>query len=220
MITEGVFCAIMREGERNKLELLMPVRADGKGLNLVGGKVEVGETREQAAVREALEETGLEVRVFGQIGCDLPMWQENRITDIASIYAVEVTSGELRQTEESVCFQWVSKDNLPSVNVVRRPCPGFPMGRTYTMAEMALSQEEPYISLALRRYNMGTHKELLCAHISRVSEVKHVCWGSVQCSEQTCYGGDNALIVSCGICGEVLEDWDYVPGKGAVRRLR
>lgn len=199
MVTEGVFCAFMREGEGNKLELLMSVRADGKGLNLVGGKVEVGESREQAVARKALEEIGLSVRVLRQIGGDMPMWKEGRIIDIASIYAVEVTGGELRQTEESVGFQWVSKDSLPGADVVQRPCPGFPRGRTYAMAEMALSQ-----------------------HIHRrgSEEIMHLCWGSLQCSEQTCYGEDNALIIRCLDCGEILEDWDYVPGKGAVRRLR
>jgi len=219
LATEGVFCAIMRRAERGLPELLMAVRADGKGLNLIGGRVEAGETRTQALVREAREETGLVVKVIHQIGEDLPMWKEDQIIDVASIYLVECIGGELKCTEESIGFQWVPKNDLPITNIVQRPCPGFPRGRTYAMAEMALSKKEPF----LRDFTVikQSANSIGVPHIhQRLTEVGHVCWGSLQCTEQTCMGGDNAQLTKCLVCGQVLEDWDYVPGKGAVRRLR
>jgi 8-oxo-dGTP diphosphatase len=135
-MTEGAFCAIMHMREENLYtrELLMAVRADGKGLNLIGGRVEQGENREQTAVREALEETGLNVSIIHKIGDDLPMWKEGQISDVASIYLAQAIGGELKCTEESAGFVWVSKNDLPIANIVKRPCPGFPMGRTYAMA--------------------------------------------------------------------------------------
>jgi hypothetical protein len=40
LITQGAFCAIMREGKFGLTQILMGDRADGKGLNLIGGHVE------------------------------------------------------------------------------------------------------------------------------------------------------------------------------------
>ncbi|MDX8056325.1 NUDIX domain-containing protein [Lentzea sp. BCCO 10_0798] len=74
-------------------QLLMIRRTDNNKYAIPGGQQEVGETLAQAAVREALEETGIEIEV----------------TEIIGLYSnpdhvIEYGDGEIRQ-EFSICFR-------------------------------------------------------------------------------------------------------------------
>lgn len=212
----GVFSAIMR-AEKGQLELLMPIRADGRGLNLPGGRVEKGETHEQALIREVREETGFDIEIAYQIGQDFPMKKFGKIVDTARIYMVKVTGGELKPTQESVGFQWISKKDLPVADIVQRPCPGFPKGRTYAMAEMALLQKRPFLKDYL--VVMGEDGKKLHIH-HWVAETVHVCAGSLYCAGETCGDGINTKRVRCLKCEKVLAEWEYyTPDKGVIKRL-
>jgi mutator protein MutT len=64
----AVAVAVVEDGDR----LLVGQRPEGASLaglwEFPGGKVRLGETPERAAVRECLEETGLEIEVVGSYG--------------------------------------------------------------------------------------------------------------------------------------------------------
>lgn len=89
VVTPSVFVAIREEQGR----LLLVRRCDSGAWELPGGRVDVGESAVEAAVRESIEETGLRVRITGLVGL---------FTDPA--YVVEAASGgEIRQ-QFVVCF--------------------------------------------------------------------------------------------------------------------
>ncbi len=58
-------CAIIRDGK-----LLLLMKRKHKHYEFPGGKVREGETLEEAAIREAREETGCEVELTGYFGYD------------------------------------------------------------------------------------------------------------------------------------------------------
>jgi 8-oxo-dGTP diphosphatase len=59
--------------DQENLLALIDVR-DGEYFKIPGGGIEKGETLKQAAIREALEETGCDIKLFKKIG-------ENNIVD-------------------------------------------------------------------------------------------------------------------------------------------
>jgi len=112
----GVGVVIVREGE-----LLLIRRGHGanKGLWAVpGGKVEFGETREAAAVREAREETGLEIALGDVVWLgdaigpgDPPPWHFTLVD-----FAASVIGGTLRAGDDAAEIEWV-----PLEEVLKRP---------------------------------------------------------------------------------------------------
>jgi 8-oxo-dGTP diphosphatase len=89
VVTPSVFVAVREEQGR----LLLVRRCDSGGWELPGGRVDVGESAVEAAVREVAEEAGLRVRITGLVGL---------FTDPAHVVEA-ATGGEIRQ-QFVVCF--------------------------------------------------------------------------------------------------------------------
>lgn len=69
--------------------VLIERRHDPKGWALPGGFVDVGETLEQAAVREAAEETGLAVTLKALLGCYSDPNRDPRGHTVSAVYVGE-----------------------------------------------------------------------------------------------------------------------------------
>lgn len=146
----GAFVAILRKG-RYETEILLADRADGKGFNLIGGKVEDGEEPEEAAEREALEETGLIVAIHREIGESILGMEGGEHKNTVRLYAAEVVGGVLKTTEESRGFIWATVDALANIKLAPFSLvyPACPLGVTYGMAERALGQGDAAVFSAV-----------------------------------------------------------------------
>lgn len=92
---ESVACIIFNK-EKDQLILIM--RRDIPVWVLPGGGIEPGETPEQAAVREALEETGCEVQIVRKVAYYEP---ENRLTKPTHFFECSILSGSLQEGSET-----------------------------------------------------------------------------------------------------------------------
>jgi ADP-ribose pyrophosphatase YjhB (NUDIX family) len=74
-----------------------------------GGYVDRGEVVERAAMREAREECGLEVRLTGLIG----MYSYSGRTPIVIVYSATASDGAVRIDEESLEARWFAPADIP-----------------------------------------------------------------------------------------------------------
>jgi len=93
-------------------EILLMDRVDGSGWCLPCGWVEPNEKPAQAAVREAREETGLEVQVKQLVGVftRLPSARNGPHTMIAVVHLCEVVGGALTLSHEGLALRYRSID--------------------------------------------------------------------------------------------------------------
>ena len=73
---------------------------------LPGGFVDVGETVEDACVREAKEETSLDVRIVKLLGVYSDPSRDPRGHTVSVVYICEVVGGELIGGDDAVKAEW------------------------------------------------------------------------------------------------------------------
>ncbi|MFI1991154.1 (deoxy)nucleoside triphosphate pyrophosphohydrolase [Actinoplanes sp. NPDC020271] len=88
-----------------------PPEAAGKW-EFPGGKVEPGETDQQALARECAEELGITVEVGPRVGPDVPLAHGRAVL---RVYAVEVLDGGEPEALEHSAMRWLAVDQLNSV---------------------------------------------------------------------------------------------------------
>lgn len=86
-----------------------------------GGKIQPGETMQQALVREIKEETGLVIEV-GDIVYVFDVIKHNEKNKITFHYVIidflcDLTSGELRAGDDAQEARWISRRELNQLNV-------------------------------------------------------------------------------------------------------
>lgn len=99
--------------------ILLQRRSDNNRWGLIGGLLELNETYEEAAVREAWEETGLEIRLTAFLGVfhnhDM-MWSNgDRAHTIGAYFTAEITDGTPRIDSESLELRFFAKEEIPSL---------------------------------------------------------------------------------------------------------
>lgn len=109
----AVIC-YLRRGDELLLLLKASGRFGGGFWNGPGGKINSGESPEETARREVLEETGLQIGNLSKIG-HLEFFfgaGKSRPDWTAEVFVTSDFGGELRESAEGR-LQWFSKDNLP-----------------------------------------------------------------------------------------------------------
>jgi 8-oxo-dGTP pyrophosphatase MutT (NUDIX family) len=98
----------------NQILLAMKKRGFGQGrYNGVGGKLKTEENIEEAAKREALEEIGVGITKFGEVGrlffyfANKPEWNQEVV-----VYKVDEWAGEPTESEE-MAPKWFSFEEIP-----------------------------------------------------------------------------------------------------------
>jgi 8-oxo-dGTP diphosphatase len=83
------------------------------GWALPGGFVDMGECLERAAVREAGEETGLDVMLTALLGCYSAPHRDPRGHTVSAVYVGEA-NGEPRAQDDAKNAELFTLDNLPA----------------------------------------------------------------------------------------------------------
>jgi 8-oxo-dGTP diphosphatase len=94
--------------------VLIERRNPPPGWALPGGFVEVGETLEQAAVREAKEETCLDVELLGQFHTYSDPKRDPRMHCISTVFVARATGTPKAEDDAKACAIY-PKDQLPEV---------------------------------------------------------------------------------------------------------
>lgn len=105
--------------EQDQILLVQRGHAPQQGRwTIPGGKLEPGETPQEAAIREGFEETGLHLRIIREaLHVQLPT-ADGRKFDVHDFVAT-VVGGTLRHGDDALDARWFSHDELDSVELTK-----------------------------------------------------------------------------------------------------
>ena len=82
-------------------------------LGMPGGHVEYGETVEHAAIREAKEETSLDVKLKEILGIYSDPKRDERGHKVTTVFIAEYVKGKLKGGDDASDANWYDANNLP-----------------------------------------------------------------------------------------------------------
>ncbi len=86
-------------------------------VDMLGGFVNIGETTREAAVREVLEETGLNVRIEKLIGEYHEVYRPEVTYPLCFAYTASVVSGELKVQDDVSELFWVDINDVKNLDL-------------------------------------------------------------------------------------------------------
>jgi 8-oxo-dGTP diphosphatase len=104
-----VGAAVIEGGKLLAAERAYPAELAGLW-ELPGGKVEPGESEQEALIRECREELGIEIRLGERVGGDWPLGEQR----VMRVWAASITEGEPTPHEHSK-LRWLAKEELHDV---------------------------------------------------------------------------------------------------------
>ena len=113
-VKRTVLCFVFDRG-RGSLLMIQKKRGQGAGkLNVPGGKLQIGESEEAAALRETEEETGLRpgaLHLAGRLEFYFP--ESDSWDNTCAVFTTESFSGELVLENEECSALWVKVAKIP-----------------------------------------------------------------------------------------------------------
>ena len=106
-----VVAALIWQGEKFMICQRPSHKARGLLWEFVGGKVEVGETKEQALIRECREELGVLLSV-GDLFMDVTHTYPDIVVHL-SLFHATIAKGEVQKLEHND-IQWITPDEIPN----------------------------------------------------------------------------------------------------------
>lgn len=107
----GAFAVVLNE---DKSKVLLHQRRDFRIWSLPGGGVETGETPENAAIREVIEETGYEISIVAFVG-EYFRPQLDKTSNINYLFLGQVIGGgRLSSGSETKAVEWFDLKHLPN----------------------------------------------------------------------------------------------------------
>ena len=109
--------------DQGREKVLLTRRADNGLWCLPGGGMDPGESAEEACIREALEETGLHVRVTRLVGVYtspdiiIQYADGNRIQPVTFSFEAEVVGGDLGLSDEITAYGYFPVDQLDAIDL-------------------------------------------------------------------------------------------------------
>ena len=94
----------------SRTQILLVKRKDVSIWVLPGGGIDTGESPDQAAIREAYEETGYQIKIDRQSGEYLPI---NRLAALTYVYVCHILEGHSTLTSETSAIEFFPLDALP-----------------------------------------------------------------------------------------------------------
>ena len=107
-----VAAVIITDGRVLACERSAPAEVAGRW-EFPGGKVEPGETDQQALARECAEELGVRVAVGDRVGPDVPLAHGR---SVLRVFAVRLLEGDVPRALEHTSMRWLAQDELDSVH--------------------------------------------------------------------------------------------------------
>ena len=116
---ETVYCVVDILIEKDgKIVLIRRANDPFKGSRAIpGGFVDPGETAERAAVREAKEETGLDVEVTDIVGVYSDPERDPRGASLSVAFAAKVTGGELKGGDDASDAEWADLSKVGGMKI-------------------------------------------------------------------------------------------------------
>lgn len=105
MPKNGAFTIIVDDRDR----VLLKLRDDMPMWDMIGGHVEEGETFEEAAIREAKEETGLDVKIVRRVGT----YTKQRYGIVVQCFMCKTVGGKLEIQDEGILQKYFAFEALP-----------------------------------------------------------------------------------------------------------